>query len=95
LIKSDKKSILFFFGIICKPDDKIKMKQAVHLVGTGMICGTFWGILIGIFALLLLITKWAEDKVLEVSKKFKTTIIRTSLSHEDELKLKAAFGSDE
>ena len=95
MIKSDKKSILFFFGIICKPDDKIKMKPAVHLVGTGMICGTFWGILIGIFALLLLITKWAEDKVLKGSKKFKAMIIRTSLSHEDELKLKAAFGSDE
>ena len=94
MIKSDKMSILLYFGIICKPDGKIKMKQAVHLVGTGMICGTFWGILIGIFALLLLITKWAEDKVLEVSKKFKTTIIRTSLSHEDELKLKAVFGAD-
>jgi len=57
------------------------MKQEVHLVGTGIIGGTFWGILIGIFALYLLIAKWAEDKVLKGLKKFKTTIIRTYLSH--------------
>jgi uncharacterized membrane protein len=95
LIKFDKKSILFFLGIICKPDGKITMKEAAHFVGTGMICDTFWCILIGIFALLLLIAKWAEDKVLEGSKKFKKTIIRTSLSHEDELKLKTVFDSDE
>jgi uncharacterized membrane protein len=81
LTKSDKKSRLLFFGIICNPDDKIKMKQEVHLVGTGIIGGTFWGILIGIFALYLLIAKWAEDKVLKGLKKFKTTIIRTYLSH--------------
>jgi len=39
------------------------------------------------------IAKWTEDKVLERSNKFKATIIRTSLSHEDKLKLKAAFGA--
>ena len=83
MIKSDKTIILLFFGIICKLDSKIKVKQAVHLMGTGIVGGVFWGILIGIFALYLLIAKWAEDKVLERLKKFKATIIRTSLSHKD------------
>ena len=62
-------------------DDKIKVKQAVLLMDTGIVGGAFWGILIGIFALYLLIAKWAEDKVLKGLKKFKTTIIRTYLSH--------------
>ncbi len=95
MIKSDKMSILLFFGIICKPDGKIKMKQAVHLVGTGMIGGAFWSILIGMVALFILIAKWAEDKVLDSLKKFKATIIRTPLSNEDELNLKAVYGADE
>ena len=95
MIKSDKMSILLFFGIICKPDGKIKMKQAVHLVSTGMIGGAFWSILIGMVALFILIAKWAEDKVLESLKKFKATIIRTPLSNEDELNLKAVYGADE
>jgi uncharacterized membrane protein len=124
--------------VIRKPDGKIKVKQAVHLVGVGMVGGAFWGMLIGIFfwmpwlglaigaitgaitgalsdygindkfikevgetikpggsALFLLISKWTEDKVLERLSKFNATIIRTSLSKEDELKLKAAFGAGE
>jgi uncharacterized membrane protein len=39
--------------VIRKPDGKIKVKQATHLVGAGMIGGAFWGILIGMFALFL------------------------------------------
>jgi len=46
-------------------------------------------------ALFLLISKWTEDKVLERLKKFNATIVRTSLSKEDEQKLKAAFGAGE
>ena len=38
-------------------DDKIKVKQAIHLMGTGMVGGEFWGILIAMFALFLLIVK--------------------------------------
>jgi len=64
-------------------------------VGTGMIGGAFWSILIGMVALFILIAKWAEDKVLDSLKKFKATIIRTPLSNEDELNLKAVYGADE
>jgi len=46
-------------------------------------------------ALFLLISKWTEDKALERLKKFDATIVRTSLSKEDELKLKATFGAGE
>jgi uncharacterized membrane protein len=46
-------------------------------------------------ALFLLISKWTEDKALEKLKKFDATIVRTSLSKEDEQKLKAAFGVGE
>ena len=35
--------------VIRKPDGKIKVKQATHLVGTGMVGGAFWGMLIGLF----------------------------------------------
>jgi uncharacterized membrane protein len=95
LIKFYKKSILLFFGIVRKRDGKIKVKQAVHLMGTGIVGGAFWGILIGMFALFILIAKWVEDNVLEKLKKFKATIIRTPLSNEDELNLKATYGADE
>jgi uncharacterized membrane protein len=46
-------------------------------------------------ALFLLISKWTEDKALERLKKFNATIVRTSLSNEDEIKLKTAFGAGE
>ena len=46
-------------------------------------------------ALFLLISKWTEDKSLDKLKKFNATIIRTSLSKEEEHKLKAAFGAGE
>ena len=46
-------------------------------------------------ALFLLTSKWTEDKALERLNKFDATIVKTSLSKEDELKLKAAFGAGE
>ena len=124
--------------VIRKLDGKIKVKQATHLVGAGMIGGAFWGMLIGLFfwlpwlglaigaiagaisgalmdyginddfinevgatikpggsALFLLIEKWAEDKALERLNKFNATIIRTSLTKEEEEKLKVAFVAGE
>jgi uncharacterized membrane protein len=124
--------------VIRKPDGKIKVKQATHLVGAGMVGGAFWGMLIGLFfwlpwlglaigaiagaisgalmdyginddfikevgatikpggsALFLLIEKWTEDKALERLNKFNATIIRTSLTKEEEEKLKVAFGAGE
>ena len=44
-------------------------------------------------ALFLLTSKWTEDKALERLNKFDATIVKTSLSNEDELKLKAVFGA--
>lgn len=45
-------------------------------------------------ALFLLIASWTEDKVLEQTTTFEASVIRTSLSEEDEAKLKAAFHHD-
>ena len=47
--------------VIYMLDDKIKVKQAVHLMVKGIVGGAFWGILIGMFALFLF-AKWTEDK---------------------------------
>ena len=44
-------------------------------------------------ALFLLIAKWTEDKAVAEMKKHTATVIRTSLSEEDEAKLKEAFGA--
>ena len=46
-------------------------------------------------ALFLLIAQWTEDKVLAELCKFDATVVRTSLSTEDEEKLKAAFSAHE
>jgi uncharacterized membrane protein len=47
-------------------------------------------------ALFLLIAQWTEDKVLaELSKFQDAKVVRTSLSTEDEEKLKSAFGAHE
>jgi uncharacterized membrane protein len=46
-------------------------------------------------ALFLLIEEVTEDKVIDDLKKFDTTIIRTSLSAEQEQKLKDAFAAEE
>ena len=55
-------------------DDKHKVKQAVPSMGTGVVGGAFWGILIGMLALFLLIANLIEDKTLEHLNKFKRMI---------------------
>ena len=46
-------------------------------------------------ALFLLVASWTEDKVLDELDKFDATVLRTSLSEEDEAKLKDHFGPHE
>jgi uncharacterized membrane protein len=60
--------------VIYMLDDKIKVKQAVLLMGTGIVGDAFWGILIGMSALFILIAKWTEDKTFERLNKFKKLI---------------------
>ena len=122
--------------VIRKADGKVKVKQAVSLVGAGALGGAFWGMLIGLLflapwlglaigaasgalggaladtgiddkfikqvgatiepghsALFLLVEQWTEDKVLDQLTKFDAQVLQTSLSNEDEEKLKAAFGA--
>ncbi|HWQ49447.1 MAG TPA: DUF1269 domain-containing protein [Methanosarcina sp.] len=124
--------------VVRNHDGKVKVKQAVNLVGTGTVGGAFWGMLIGLLfwmpwlgmavgaitgaiagkltdyginddfihevaetvepggsALFLLISKWTEDKVLDELTAFNPKVVRTSLSKEEESKLKAAFGAGE
>ncbi len=59
--------------VIYMLDDKIKVKQAVHLMVKGMVGGAFLGILIEMFALFLF-AKWAEDQALDKLNKFKEMI---------------------
>jgi uncharacterized membrane protein len=124
--------------VVRNHDGKVKVKQAVNLVGAGAFGGAFWGMLIGLLfwmpwlglaigaitgaisgklsdyginddfinevsqtiepggsALFMLISNWTEDKVLDQLSKFNAKVVRTSLSKEDESKLKAAFGAGE
>ncbi len=46
-------------------------------------------------ALFLLVASWTEDKVLDDLERFDATVLRTSLSEEDEAKLKDHFGPHE
>jgi uncharacterized membrane protein len=46
-------------------------------------------------ALFLLVASWVEDKVLDDLDRFDATLLRTSLSGEDEAKLKDHFGPHE
>jgi uncharacterized membrane protein len=133
LIKLDDAAV-----VVRKKDGKVKVKQAVSLVGAGALGGSFWGLLIGLLfwvpwvglaigaatgavsgaltdigidngfikevgstiepghsALFLLVREMKEDRVLGYLTQFGATVLRTSLSTEDEAKLRAAFGADE
>jgi uncharacterized membrane protein len=46
-------------------------------------------------ALFLLVEEWTEDKVMDSLAKYDATVLQTSLSKEDEAKLRAAFGAEE
>jgi uncharacterized membrane protein len=46
-------------------------------------------------ALFLLVESWTEDKVMDEIKGFEAEVLQTSLSKEDEEKLKAAFGAED
>lgn len=124
--------------IIRRLDGKVKVKQAVSLVGTGALGGAFWGMLIGLLfwmpwlglaigaasgalggalsdygvdddfvkkvgstiepgcsALFLLVQDWIPDRVMEELTRFDAQVLQTSLSEEDEAKLRATFGADE
>ena len=124
--------------VVRKPDGKVKVKQAVSLVGAGAWGGAFWGMLIGLLfwapwlglavgavtgavsgaltdigvddkfikkvgstiepghsALFLLVRDATPDKVLDRLEGFNPEIIQTSLSKEDEAKLREAFSAHE
>jgi uncharacterized membrane protein len=124
--------------VVRKQDGKVKVKQAVSLVGSGALGGAFWGMLIGIIfwmpwlglavgalsgalsgkftdigiddnfikevgntiepghsALFLLVRQATTDKVVEELKDFDFTLLQTSLSAEDEAKLKDMFAAEE
>jgi uncharacterized membrane protein len=46
-------------------------------------------------ALFLLVNSWTEDKVMDEIKDLGAEVLQTSLSKEDEAKLKAAFGAQD
>ena len=121
--------------VVRRQDGKVKVKQAVSLVGAGALGGAFWGMLIGLLfwapwlglaigaasgalggaladtgvddkfikevgntiepghsALFLMVESATTDKVLDAIQGTEAEVLQTSLSHEDEEKLKAAFG---
>jgi len=124
--------------VVRKPDGKVKVKQAIDLVGTGAVGGAFWGMLIGLLfwmpwmgmalgalsgalsgaltdigvdddfiknvgakiepghsALFLLLRKAVFEKMAEQLRDFHPHILQTSLSPEQEAKLKEALGAAE
>jgi len=124
--------------VVRRQDGKVKVNQAVSLVGAGALGGAFWGMLIGMLflapwlglaigaasgalggalsdvgvddkfikevgntikpgnsALFLLVREATPDKMMEELRGYNPKILQTSLSNEDEAKLRAAFGAEE
>ena len=124
--------------VVRRQDGKVKVKQAVSLVGAGALGGAFWGMLIGLIfwmpwlglamgalggalggkftdigvddkfikevgntiepghsALFLLVSKAVEDKLADELKGTPATVLQTSLSNEQEAKLRELFAADE
>jgi uncharacterized membrane protein len=126
--------------VVRHEDGKIKIKQAVNLVGAGALSGSFWGLFIGILfwmpwlglaigaasgalggklsdigidddfiketsesidpgssAIFLLVRKSTPDKVAQRLEGYHGKVIQTSLTDEQEAKLRESFGggSDE
>ena len=124
--------------VVRRQDGKVKVKQAVSLVGAGALGGAFWGMLIGLIfwmpwlglavgaasgalggkftdigvddkfikevgntiepghsALFLLVAKAVEDKLADELKGTEATVLQTSLSNEQEAKLRELFAADE
>jgi uncharacterized membrane protein len=122
--------------VVRRQDGKVKVKQAVSLVGAGALGGSFWGLLIGLLfwapwlglaigavtgaiaggltdvgvgdkfikevgnaiepghsALFLLVRESTPDKMMDELKKFDAEIYQTSLSKEDEEKLREMFSA--
>jgi len=124
--------------VVRRQDGKVKVKQAVSLVGAGAWGGAFWGMLIGLLfwapwlglaigavtgavagkftdvgvddkfikevaetiepghsALFLLVRDATPDKVLDRLQGFSPKVLQTSLSEDDEAKLRDAFSAHE
>ena len=122
--------------VVRKQDGKVKVKQAVSLVGAGALGGAFWGLLIGLIfwmpwlglaigaasgavaggltdigvddkfikevgetiepgnsALFLLVSQSTPDKLEAELKGFNASVLQTSLSKEQEDKLREVFAA--
>jgi uncharacterized membrane protein len=119
--------------VVRTQDGKVKVKQAVSLVGQGALGGTFWGLLVGVFlwvpwlgtavgavsgdlsdigvddefmkqvghtiqhgnsALFLLVREATPYELMCELGRFNARVLQTFLSHDDEAKLRAAFGAE-
>ena len=108
LVKSLQKQQLITLedaAIVTWPEGakKPKTKQLINLAGIGAMNGAFWGMLFkktkekvteGTSALFLLTSDATTDKVIDQMKQLDFEIISTSLSQEEEDKLREAFSEE-